>query len=241
MKLPVYDFSELNGAMENAAGGGGIGEWLKNPANIGLAGLGLGAASQGLGALFSYFDQQKAQDQLDALNKQALPRYSLNPAVSRIYGGSLRGVAQPQGFTGGQRAMYNQDIAQGLNAQYNNARSMGGGSLSRAISGSLAGNRLNAYNQMAGQDAQLARQYQNSAYSRMLGAANTMQGIQDRNVSTDLNRRMRQEELLGQAISSNRDYRRGMLNQFGREAMTLGGKFALGAYGISDKDKTETT
>jgi hypothetical protein len=206
----------------------------------GLTAMGVGAAAQGVGALFSYFNQRDAQRQLDALNKQPLPRYSVNPAVSRIYGGAMRGVAQPQGFTGGQRAAFNQDIAQGLNAQYNNARSMGGGSLSRAISGSLAGNRLNAYNQMAGQDAQLARQYQNAAYSRMLGAANTMQGIQNQNTSLDVNRRLRQEELLGQAITSNRDYRRNMLNQLGSELGTFGMYNALG-YGKGGDDKTNNT
>ena len=194
-----------------------------------LAGASL--ASKGVNALSSYFNQKDAQGQLDALNKQALPRYSVNPAVSRIYGGAMRGVAQPQGFTGGQRAMYNQDIAQGINAQYNNARSMGGGSLSRAISGSLAGNRLNAYNQMAGQDAQLARQYQNAAYSRMLGAANTMQGVQNQNTNLDVNRRLRQEESLGQAISSQRDYRRGMLDQLGSELGTYAMSGAMGGQG----------
>jgi hypothetical protein len=197
----------------------------------GLTAMGVGAGLQGVGALFSYFNQRDAQKQLDSLNKQPLPRYSVNPAVSRIYGGAVRGVAQPQGFTGGQRAMYNQDIAQGINTQYNNARSMGGGSLSRAISGSLAGNRLNAYNQMAGQDAQLARQYQNAAYSRMLGAANTMQGVQNQNTNLDVNRRLRQEELLGQAITSNRDYRRNMLNQFGSELGTFGMYNAMGSGG----------
>jgi len=213
-----------------------FGDFMMSPAG-GLTAMGVGAAAQGVGALFSYFNQRDAQRQLDALNKQPLPRYSVNPAVSRIYGGAMRGVAQPQGFTGGQRAMYNQDIAQGLNAQYNNARSMGGGSLSRAISGSLAGNRLNAYNQMAGQDAQLARQYQNAAYSRMLGAANTMQGIQNQNTAVDVNRRLRQEELLGQAITSNRDYRRNMLNQLGSELGTFGMYNALG-YGKGGDDKT---
>jgi hypothetical protein len=208
-------------------------DFMQSP-DGGLVQMGIGYGSQALNGLFSWFNQQDAQKQLDALNKQKLPRYSVNPAVSRIYGGAARGVAQPQGFTGGQRAMYNQDIAQGLNAQYNNARSMGGGSLSRAISGSLAGNKLNAYNQMAGQDAQLARQYQNAAYSRLLGAANTMQGIQNQNTSLDVNRRLRQEELLGQAITSNRDYRRNMLSQFGSE---MG---AMGMYNFmngDDKDK----
>ena len=200
----------------------GFTDFFKDSTNLGLTGIGLSAASQGVGALFSYLNQRDAQRQLDRLNKQPLPRYTVNPAVSRIYGGAMRGVAQPQGFTGAQRAMYNQDIAQGLNTQYSNARSMGGGSLSRAISGSLAGNRLNAYNQMAGQDAQLARQYQNAAYSRLLGAANTMQNIQNQNTSMDANRRLRQEELLGNAISSQRDFRRGMLGQFAGEMGTLG-------------------
>ena len=204
-----------------------FGDFMMSP-DGGLTAMGVGAASQGIGALFSYFNQRDAQRQLDELSKQPLPRYSVNPAVSRIYGGAMRGIAQPQGFTGGQRAMYNQDIAQGLNAQYNNARSMGGGSLSRAISGSLAGNRLNAYNQMAGQDAQLARQYQNAAYSRMLGAANTMQSVQDRNTAVDVNRRLQEENALADAITSNRDYRRNMLNQLGSELGTYGMYTALG-------------
>jgi len=146
------------------------------PPFLPLAMMGLGAVSKGVGAVGSYFDQRRAQRQLDALGRQALPQYAVNPAVARIYAGAQREVASPEGFTGAERNAFMQNIASGLNTQAANARAIGGGSMSRAISGVLSGNQLGQYNQFAAQNAALARQNRNAAYSRLMGAANTMQG-----------------------------------------------------------------
>jgi hypothetical protein len=86
----------------------------------------------------------------------------------------------------------------------------------------LGGNQLNAYNTFAGQDAALARQYRNAAFSRLMGAGNTMQNIDNQNTQTALQRRLMQEQLLGNAISSNRAYQTNALNSLGSDLMSVG-------------------
>jgi hypothetical protein len=191
-----------------------------DPISLGL--MGIGAVAKGAGAVGSYFQQRKAQRQLDELGRQPLPMYSVNPAIARLYSGAVGEVARPEGYSGAERGMFQQNLARGLNTQAYNARSMGGGSMSRAISGVLAGNQLNQLNQFAAQDAGLARQNRNAAYSRLMGAANTMQGIGNQNTSMLANRRLRQEELLGQAIASQRAYRTNALNSLGSDLTTAG-------------------
>jgi len=202
-----------------------------DPISLGL--MGIGAVAKGAGAVNSYFQQRKAQRQLDELGRQPLPMYSVNPAIARLYSGAVGEVARPEGYSGAERGMFQQNLARGLNTQAYNARSMGGGSMSRAISGVLAGNQLNQYNQFAAQDAGLARQNRNAAYSRLIGAANTMQGIGNQNTSMLANRRLRQEELLGQAIASQRAYRTNALNSIGSDLTTAG---TYGLYGKKGKE-----
>jgi hypothetical protein len=202
------------------------------PFAIPLVMAGVGALSKGAGAVDSYFQQRKAQRQLDELGRQPLPMYSVNPAIARLYSGALGEVARPEGYSGAERGMFQQNLARGLNTQAANARSMGGGSMSRAISGVLAGNQLNQLNQFAAQDAGLARQNRNAAYSRLMGAANTMQGIGNQNTSMLANRRLRQEEMLGQAIASQRAYRTNALNSLGSDLTTAG---TYGLYGDEGK------
>jgi hypothetical protein len=162
--------------------------------------------------------------------------YSVNPAIARLYSGAVGEVARPEGYSGAERGMFQQNLARGLNTQAANARSMGGGSMSRAISGVLAGNQLNQLNQFAAQDAGLARQNRNAAYSRLMGAANTMQGIGNQNTSMLANRRLRQEEMLGQAIASQRAYRTNALNSLGSDLLTAGTK---GLYGKEVKEEDD--
>ena len=195
--------------------------------------MGLGAAAKGIGAIGSGIQQRRAQQRLDALGRQALPQYEVNPAIARIYSGALGDVASPQGYTGAERANFEQNIGRGLNTQAANARAMGGGSMSRAISGVLSGNQLGQYNQFAAQDAALARQNRNAAYSRLMGAANTMQGISNQNTALAANRRLQQENLLGQAIASQRAYRTNLLGGLGGDLMTAGTYGMAGGFGDS--------
>lgn len=205
------------------------------PLAIPLVMAGVGALSKGAGAVDSYFQQRRAQRQLDALGRQPLPMYSVNPAIARLYSGALGEVARPEGYTGAERAAFQQNLARGLNTQAYNARSVGGGSMGRAISGALSGNQLGQYNQFAAQDAALARQNRNAAYSRLMGAANTMQGIGNQNIAMLANRRLRQEELLGQAIASQRAYRTNALNSLGSD-LTTAGTYGLMSGGYTKGD-----
>ena len=203
-----------------------------DPITLSLIAMGAGAASKGIGALSSWGSQAQAQRQLDALGRQALPQYSVNPAIARLYSGALGDISNPQGMSAAEKAAFQQNIARGINTQAANARSLAGGSMGRAITGVLSGNQLAGYNTLAANDAQIARQARNAAYSRLMGAANTMQSVDNMNTQTALNRRLRQESLLGQAIASQRAYRMNLLGGLGSDLMTAG------AYGLYGADKT---
>lgn len=186
-----------------------------NPYLIG-AGVGLDA----INFARSWYDQNKAEDALNQLGRQPLPRYSVNPAINRLYASAQNQINSPIGLTAAEQAQYKTNIARGLNTQAYNAR-VGGGS-SRAVTGALNANALGAYGNMQAQDANLRRQYVNSAYSRLLGAANTMQNTQDKNTQMDWNYRLQREQALGNAIRSNRNMQYGMLGNMGNDLMTAG-------------------
>jgi hypothetical protein len=176
--------------------------------------------------LYSYIQasqgEQDARNQLNRLNQQPVPKYNVNSAIARLYGGAANEVARPVGYTGAEINAFNQNMGRGLNTQRANAMNFSGGSGSRAINSVLGGNQLNAYNTFAGQDAALARQYRNAAFSRLMGAGNTMQNIDNQNTQTALQRRLMQEQLLGNAISSNRAYQTNALNSLGSDLMSVG-------------------
>lgn len=184
--------------------------------------MGLGALGKLYGVAEAGVNSRRARRQLSALGNEPLPTYTVNPAISRLYSGALGEAASPTGYTGAEKAAFRQNIASGLNTQAYNARSMAGGNMGRALAGVLSGNQLNAYNQFASQDAQLARSQRNAALSRLLGLSGTMQNVQNMNTQAALNRRLMQEQMLGQAISSNRAYRTGTLGSLGSDLLTGG-------------------
>jgi hypothetical protein len=187
-----------------------------------IAPLVIGGAAKLYGGYQAYQGEQDARNQLNRLNQQPVPKYNVNSAIARLYGGAANEVARPVGYTGAEINAFNQNIGRGLNTQRANAMNFSGGSGSRAINSVLGGNQLNAYNTFAGQDAALARQYRNAAFSRLMGAGNTMQNIDNQNTQTALQRRLMQEQLLGNAISSNRAYQTNTLNSLGSDLMSVG-------------------
>jgi len=187
-----------------------------------IAPLAIGGAAKLYGMYNAYQDEQDARNQLNRLNQQPVPKYNVNSAIARLYGGAANEVARPVGYTGAETNAFNQNMGRGLNTQRANAMNFSGGSGSRAINSVLGGNQLNAYNTFAGQDAALARQYRNAAYSRLMGAGNTMQSIDNQNTQTALQRRLMQEQMLGNAISSNKAYQTNTLNGLGSDLMSVG-------------------
>lgn len=187
-----------------------------------IAPLAIGGLAKLYGGYQAYQSEQEARDQLNRLNQQPIPKYNVNSAISRLYGGAASEVARPVGYTGAEINAFNQNMGRGLNTQRANAMNFSGGSGSRAINSVLGGNQLNAYNTFAGQDASLARQYRNAAYSRLMGAGNIMQNIDNQNTQTALQRRLMQEQMLGNAISSNRAYQTNALNALGSDLISVG-------------------
>jgi hypothetical protein len=195
-----------------------------------IAPLAIGGLAKLYGGVQAYQGEQDARNQLNRLNQQPIPKYNVNSAIARLYGGAANEVARPVGYTGAEINAFNQNMGRGLNTQRANAMNFSGGSGSRAINSVLGGNQLNAYNTFAGQDAALARQYRNAAFSRLMGAGNTMQNIDNQNTQTALQRRLTQEQLLGNAISSNRAYQTNALNSLGSDLMSVGA-MGIGGYG----------
>lgn len=120
-------------------------------------------------AIKAYIDAKKA----------ILPQYGLTDEMKHsIYeGNQLRNV----GFTGSERAGYEQGLIQDRDAMYRKAVEMSGGSMAQAILSILNSHNVDTRNKLAGMDATLRRQ--NIAQSNALNA----QGQDISNTNTALN------------------------------------------------------
>ncbi len=115
------------------------------------------------------------------------------------------------GFSGAQKAAYDQSVRQAANTDIYNARNMAGSSLSRAVFGVRRGQTLGALNDLALKDADFQQ--------RKIGYRDSMiqrgQEVQDRNTANRWNQYNQKMAAYGGALQS------GLTN--------LGGFFNLGA------------
>jgi len=200
-------------------------------------GLGLGAVAKGATAINSYRAQKRLEKQLKDLEAKPLDEYKADPALKQAYSQALGEASSPEGFTGSQLGAYRQRLAQMRKARLSSARNMTGGSSGRAINAVLGGQELNALNDMATKDASLALSNRNAALGRTMSLGGQFQNIRNMNTQTRLNRRLMQEQALGQSIRSQRDMRLNMLQGLGGDLITAGamGLGDLGG-GVEDID-----
>lgn len=198
---------------------------LAIPLALGAAGL-IGKGVNYFGAMS---DQRSAQNQLNNLSKQALPRFAANPALLNYYSRNLNMSNNPRGFSGAERSAFNSGIANTINTQASNANRMSGGNLSRYITNALNPAVVGAQNQFAAQDAQLARSQQNSALGRLGSAVSALQGIDNQNTQAELQRRLMTEQALGQSILQNKNFQTSTLE--GLSSDLLGGALMMGMGG----------
>lgn len=182
---------------------------------LGLGGLGL----QGANYISSLFGEDRAQKQLDALSRQPLPKYTVDPSILKYYQTQSNLANNPQGYSAAERANFNTNLNRTLATQAANARSLSGGNLGRAINAMGVAGNVGALNQFAASDASLARQQQQNAFGRQLSAANTMQNIGNMNTSNMWQRRLMQEQALGNAVRQQRDYQKNILGGLGSDLL----------------------
>jgi hypothetical protein len=186
----------------------------------GLAGLGVAGSLYGL--YNSSQAEKRAQRQLDALGRQALPKYGIDPAWTRYYQQASTQANSPVGFTGAETNSFQQNLARTLAAQRANATQLSGGNLGKAINSMNAGANVNALNTFASQDAALRRQQQNAAYGRQAQGAGVFQNVSNMNTQSLLQRRLMQEQALGNAIRQQRDYQRNTISGLGGDLLGAG-------------------
>lgn len=186
---------------------------------------GVGLASKAYGMYEANKREKEAKRQLAELAKTPYAKYSVNPLVKRYTDMGMRDIQSPQGFTGAEAADFQSRIAAAQNAARQNAISLGGSSVSRAVGGALGASNLAAQNQFAAQNAALARQNRNLGFSRFMQGASVAQSVQDRNTQNELNRRMMTEQAFGAAARQAGDQQRAMISGLGSDL--IGGAFNM--------------
>lgn len=203
------------------------------PITIGAISAGAGLVGKGISAYESYQRSRQAQKQLNDLQNQQIPQYQLGTAQQRMGAMALRDIANPTGYTGAETGQFNQNLAKINAGAMNNASSMAGGNLSRAMLAGTNANAMNATNQFAAQGANLRRNAYNSGMGRYGAFAGAEQAVGNANTQAALNRRMMIERALGGAVQSNRDYAQGELTGMAGDVAGAGSQ--LLAKGLSDK------
>lgn len=205
--------------------------------------VGLGLSAVGVGAdVYNYFQadaaQKRIQRQIDALNGQPLPRYNIDPAISRYYRTQGTIAANPHGFTQGEANAFDSRVARTINTGRYNATNDAGGNLGKAIGAMGVASELGAVNDFAGQDAGILRNQQNLAYARQYQAANQFQDVANRNNQMLINRRLMMDQGYGRALQSQKDYKRNLLGGAANDLISGGLALAGGYDGGGSPDVT---
>lgn len=146
-------------------------------------------------------ERGRQQERLDALLKQDLPKFKRTNELGQFYSQAATEALNPQGFTGAETAAFNQNLGTLQNTQMQNAINRAGGQTGRFIGGVLNTQGINALNQFAVNDAQLARQNRMAALGRQGNAISQFQNIENQNAAAEIQRRLLTEQMLGGAIA----------------------------------------
>jgi hypothetical protein len=182
----------------------------------------IGAGLQAYNMYNSWQDKKKAEAAAAQLDAQPVPQYTPDARLNSFYQQAVAGVANPQGYTGAETAGYKSRLAQLMASREYNALKQSGGQLSGAIGGMSNAESINALNQFSGNDAALRRSAFNAAMGRQQSAMGQYQSLANMNTQTALQRRLMQEQGLGQAIQSNKAMIANSINNLGGDLMGYG-------------------
>jgi len=202
-----------------------------------LALAGVGLAAKGYNMYQASQREKQAMNALKDLAKTPYAKYGVNPLVQRYTQMGLRDIQNPQGFSGAETAGFQQGLAQSQAGARQNALSIGGGSVARAVNAGLNSANLGAMNQFAGQNASLARQNRNLGFSRYMQGAGVAQNIDNMNTQNEINRRVMMEQAYGAAARQNRDIYNQSLEGMGNDLLGAGLYKGLGEGFVSDGAK----
>lgn len=180
-----------------------------------------GLAAKGAGLVNSYNRERQAQNQLNQLRQNPMARYQVNPLVRGQFNQAYGEASNPQGYTGAQTMNFRQQLGSILRQRYRNAMNVSGGSGARGVNAVLKGNEIEGVNNFAAGDPTMAnRRY---ALGRVDRFANQFQGIDNNNVQTDQNYRLRLESALGNSLATQRNYRQNLISGVGDELLGTAG------------------
>lgn len=182
----------------------------------------IGAGLQAYNMYNSWQDKKRAEAAAEELDRQPVPQYTPDSRLNSFYQQAVAGVANPQGYTGAETAGYNSRLAQIIASRNANAQNMGGGGIGRAVGAMGNAEALNSLNQFSGNDAALRRSAFNAAMGRQQSAMGQYQSLANMNTQTALQRRLMQEQGLGQAIQSNKAMIANSLNNLGGDLIGYG-------------------
>ena len=154
------------------------------------------------------------------LNRIPRPEYETLEGVNNA---ANRAEQRAQfGFSPNQTAAFKSNLANTLQTDYRNARDMSGGGLAQAITSRNMGQRLNALNRFAADDA--TAQQRNIQYSDSM--QKYLQGEDNRQTAQQINYRMRDEGQTGATLGSGLNNMGSYVNQ--NAAL---GNFGSGGFG----------
>ena len=184
-------------------------------------------------------DKKAAQDKQAQLDKEAIPQAQVNPMLMNFYSKNLNDYNNPQGYTAGQKAAYTTNVANNVRTQEYNATNTAGGNMAKYIHGALQPGTINSANTLASNDANLALSNKNTAGSRVVGALNTMQNVDNTNSTNAYNLRIMKERALANSILQNKAIQMAGTQKIGDMAGQIGG-YAAGLE-LNNLNKTTPT
>lgn len=149
-----------------------------------------------------------ALNQLNKLNKEPAPNYSISPQLQNSYSRSL--TRSGYGFAPEIRTDYFNNMAGRYAQNFRNATQVSGGNQSQAIGRALQSGQLRDFSNFAAQDAQA--QERNIRYNDQVGAQLTNQ--QNLITGQNINYRMQREQAWGGALQSGLNNLAGAANFF---------------------------
>lgn len=146
-------------------------------------------------AILGGFQAYNAHQALEQLQKKPKPNYTISPELQTAYNRAQQ--MSNRGFSGGEKADFDSNLAMENAAQTRNLQNQAGGSLAGSIFAGIQGRNIGALNKFASEDAGLQRH--NIQYADSLGQA--VQGQRNMATNVDIQRRTQQEQALGGAMA----------------------------------------
>lgn len=188
-----------------------------------IGGAILSAGMQGLNMYRSNKFMEEAQRGLEDLQKNPIKPYSVSGVAQQLGTQAIGEMGSPMGYTGAERNVFRNQLANQFNTAYNRSINLSGGVGARAAQGILSAANLGAATEFASREAALREQRRQAAMSRVGAYAGQVQAIDNANVQANM---MAQRDL-NAAIGAQRE-------NIGRAWSSIGnlGSMAVG-YGLN--------